>query len=49
MPLYDDVGLGLTTWSPLYSGLLSGKYLDNKDDSARLNSEAWKDMAVRSI
>ncbi|MEO8899475.1 MAG: aldo/keto reductase [Candidatus Dormibacter sp.] len=27
-PLYDEVGLGLTTWSPLASGLLSGKYLD---------------------
>lgn len=25
-PLYDDVGLGLTTWSPLASGLLTGKY-----------------------
>ncbi len=25
-PLYDDIGLGLTTWSPLASGLLSGKY-----------------------
>jgi len=25
-PLYEDVGLGLTTWSPLASGLLSGKY-----------------------
>jgi len=25
-PLYDDLGLGLTTWSPLASGLLSGKY-----------------------
>ena len=24
--LYDDVGLGLTTWSPLASGLLTGKY-----------------------
>ena len=24
--LYDDIGLGLTTWSPLASGLLSGKY-----------------------
>lgn len=24
--LYEDVGLGLTTWSPLASGLLSGKY-----------------------
>jgi voltage-dependent potassium channel beta subunit len=26
--LYDDIGLGLTTWSPLASGLLTGKYLD---------------------
>ncbi len=25
--LYDDIGLGLTTWSPLASGLLSGKYV----------------------
>jgi voltage-dependent potassium channel beta subunit len=24
--LYDDLGLGLTTWSPLASGLLTGKY-----------------------
>ena len=24
--LYEDIGLGLTTWSPLASGLLSGKY-----------------------
>jgi aryl-alcohol dehydrogenase-like predicted oxidoreductase len=28
-PLYEDpVGLGLTTWSPLASGLLTGKYAD---------------------
>jgi voltage-dependent potassium channel beta subunit len=25
-PLVEDIGLGLTTWSPLASGLLSGKY-----------------------
>ena len=24
--LYDGIGLGLTTWSPLASGLLTGKY-----------------------
>lgn len=24
--LYDEIGLGLTTWSPLASGLLTGKY-----------------------
>ena len=26
--LYNDIGLGLTTWSPLASGLLTGKYKD---------------------
>ena len=26
--LYEDFGLGLTTWSPLASGLLTGKYKD---------------------
>ena len=26
--LYDDIGYGVTTWSPLASGLLTGKYLD---------------------
>ncbi|MEN3110961.1 potassium channel beta subunit family protein [Uliginosibacterium paludis] len=25
--LYEDIGLGLTTWSPLASGVLSGKYV----------------------
>ena len=27
-PLYDELGLGTTTWSPLASGLLTGKYND---------------------
>ena len=26
--LYDDIGLGTTIWSPLASGLLTGKYND---------------------
>src|SRR5271154_1513560 len=33
--LYEDIGLGLTTWSPLASGLLSGKYLDGTPDDSR--------------
>jgi aryl-alcohol dehydrogenase-like predicted oxidoreductase len=28
--LYADIGLGLTTWSPLASGLLTGKYNDGR-------------------
>jgi voltage-dependent potassium channel beta subunit len=34
-PLYDEIGLGLTTWSPLASGLLSGKYLDGIPEGSR--------------
>jgi voltage-dependent potassium channel beta subunit len=33
--LYEDTGLGLTTWSPLGSGLLSGKYLDGVPEGSR--------------
>jgi aryl-alcohol dehydrogenase-like predicted oxidoreductase len=28
VPLYDEFGLGTTTWSPMAGGLLSGKYND---------------------
>jgi aryl-alcohol dehydrogenase-like predicted oxidoreductase len=34
-PLYEEMGLGLTTWSPLASGLLSGKYLDGIPEGSR--------------
>ncbi len=33
--LYQDIGLGLTTWSPLASGLLTGKYLNGVPDNSR--------------
>jgi voltage-dependent potassium channel beta subunit len=33
--LYEDIGLGLTTWSPLASGLLTGKYRDGVPDGSR--------------
>lgn len=33
--LYADIGLGLTTWSPLASGLLSGKYIDGVPEGSR--------------
>jgi voltage-dependent potassium channel beta subunit len=33
--LYDAIGLGLTTWSPLASGLLSGKYAGGIPDGSR--------------
>ena len=33
--LYDDIGLGLTTWSPLASGLLTGKYANGIPEKSR--------------
>ena len=33
--LYDDIGLGLTTWSPLASGLLTGKYRNGVPPDSR--------------
>ena len=33
--LYDDIGLGLTTWSPLASGILTGKYVDRIPENSR--------------
>jgi voltage-dependent potassium channel beta subunit len=41
--LYDEIGLGLTTWSPLASGLLTGKYLDGvpADSRAALPGYEW--------
>jgi voltage-dependent potassium channel beta subunit len=34
-PLYESIGLGLTTWSPLASGLLTGKYRDGVPAGSR--------------
>jgi voltage-dependent potassium channel beta subunit len=41
--LYDDLGLGTTIWSPLASGLLTGKYNDGipKDSRASLKGYEW--------
>jgi voltage-dependent potassium channel beta subunit len=40
--LYEDIGLGLTTWSPLASGLLSGKYRDGIPAGSRGAIERMK-------
>lgn len=41
--LYDDIGLGTTIWSPLASGLLTGKYLEGvpSDSRAALPGYGW--------
>ena len=39
--LYEDIGIGLTTWSPLASGLLTGKYLDGIPEGSRGEKVEW--------
>jgi len=40
--LYTDIGLGTTTWSPLASGLLTGKYLDGIPEGSRGALEGYE-------
>jgi aryl-alcohol dehydrogenase-like predicted oxidoreductase len=48
--IYKTVGLGTTIWSPLASGLLSGKYNSiSGDKNARLNIEKLAWLKERSI
>jgi voltage-dependent potassium channel beta subunit len=42
VPLVQRVGLGLVTWSPLHSGLLSGKYNASPPSRARLTRPDYK-------
>lgn len=41
--LYEDIGLGTTIWSPLASGILTGKYNTNipKNSRANLKGYGW--------
>ncbi len=40
--LYEDLGIGLTTWSPLASGLLSGKYVDGIPEGSRASLPGYE-------
>lgn len=40
--LYQDIGLGLTTWSPLASGLLTGKYNDGIPEGSRASLPGYE-------
>lgn len=41
----SDNGLGLTTWSPLASGLLSGKYIDGVPEGSRATLPGYEWLA----
>lgn len=40
-PLYSEFGLGTTVWSPLASGLLTGKYNQGIPEDSRAAREPW--------
>jgi voltage-dependent potassium channel beta subunit len=40
--LYDTIGLGTTIWSPLASGMLTGKYNDGAPDDSRINLPGYE-------
>ena len=41
-PIYDTFGLGTTIWSPLASGLLTGKYNDGIPQDSRMNLPGYE-------
>jgi voltage-dependent potassium channel beta subunit len=45
--LFDDTGYGTTTWSPLASGMLTGKYLDGVPDGSRAALPGYEWLAER--
>jgi voltage-dependent potassium channel beta subunit len=47
--LYHDLGLGTTTWSPLASGLLSGKYAAGVPADSRASIKGFEWLAERIL
>jgi voltage-dependent potassium channel beta subunit len=41
-PLYESVGLGTTIWSPLASGILTGKYRDGYPEGSRVTLPGYE-------
>lgn len=50
LPLYESMGLGTTTFSPLYFGILTGKYNDGipADSRANLAGYEWMRANIES-
>ena len=47
--LYRDIGLGTTVWSPLASGLLTGKYNDGVPAGTRATLKGYEWLAERLV
>ncbi len=42
LPCYEELGMGTTVWSPLASGVLTGKYNNGIPDDSRLNLKGYE-------
>ncbi|XZF13157.1 potassium channel beta subunit family protein [Chitinophagaceae bacterium MMS25-I14] len=49
VPIFKNVGLGTTIWSPLASGLLTGKYNDGVPEGSRLALEGFEWLKDRTL
>ena len=47
LPVYKNVGLGTTIWSPLAAGFLTGKYLTEIPEDSRLNIPGFEWLKSR--
>ena len=46
-PLYEEIGLGTTVWSPLASGVLTGKYNDGLPEGSRFSLKDYQWLRPR--
>jgi len=46
-PLYEQIGLGTTIWSPLASGMLTGKYNDGIPEGTRVTLKGYEWLRKR--
>lgn len=48
-PIFNNIGLGTTIWSPLASGLLTGKYNNGIPEDSRLGLEGFEWLKDRTL
>jgi aryl-alcohol dehydrogenase-like predicted oxidoreductase len=48
-PIFKNIGMGTTIWSPLASGLLTGKYNDGIPEGSRMTLEGYEWLRDKSV
>jgi len=49
LSIFDHIGMGTTIWSPLASGLLTGKYNNGIPEGSRMSLEGYEWLKERSV